>query len=198
MWSDGNKIYCSEYYLDNSILDWKKENFLTDKAKYGAIWKDPEGDIYANDQYINVKLNPETDTWEADHKLYSSFLPSCVWTDGEKLYYSDHSDKGKVFNKQKKDWDYKKWNITIHEGDDIWTDGENTYYSHHPDQYVLNKNTGQWEKKTWNGEIKIISGRYIWTDGEDIYYSWTDHKVDSNENYILNKDYQKVGHIKNT
>jgi len=188
VWSDGNKIYCSEYYLDNSILDWKKENFLTDKAKYGAIWKDPEGDIYSNDQYINVKLNPETDTWEADHKLYSSFLPSCVWTDGEKVYYSDHSAQGKVFNKQKKSWDYKKWNITIHEGDDIWTDGENTYYSHHPDQYVLNKNTGQWEKKTWNGEIKIISGRYIWTDGKDIYYSWTDHTVDSNENYILNKE----------
>lgn len=57
-------------------------------------------------------------------------------------------------------------------GSCIWTDGENTYCSYSDsEQYVLDKTTGTWSRKTWNNLPANFDTRYIWTDGENIYFS---------------------------
>lgn len=69
-------------------------------------------------------------------------------------------------------WTFKSWSgIYSFSGHGIWTDGDNIFYSggSSSTQYLLNKSTGAWSTKTWNGLNP--DGRYIWTDGNNIYYS---------------------------
>ena len=66
----------------------------------------------------------------------------------------------------------KTWNKNINRGDDIWTYNGNKYYSDGKTaQYVLNKETGEWEDKTWNGITENFQGTRIWTDGLNIYHT---------------------------
>lgn len=82
-----------------------------------------------------------------------------------------------------KDFTAKTWTgLTEFEGKYVWSDGTNTYYSDLHTQYVLNKETSEWETTTWyldNGSTFYFSGDNIWTDGDDIYYDTV--------SYILNK-----------
>ncbi len=70
--------------------------------------------------------------------------------------------------------------VTGLSGINIWTDGDNIYYSYSSNQYVLDKNTSTWTKKTWTG-LTRFDRPYIWTDGNNIYYSY------SSNQYVLDK-----------
>lgn len=82
----------------------------------------------------------------------------------------------------------KEWNISDFDGSYVWSDGNNIYYSdsssHYlPDpltqrNYILNKETGNWDEKVWNGlNVAFLFGDYFWTDGEEVYYSDTSQCV---------------------
>ena len=65
----------------------------------------------------------------------------------------------------------KTWNKNIMSGTYIWTYNGNKYYSNRTNsQYVLNKETGEWEDKTWNGFTNLL-GTHIWTDGLNVYHT---------------------------
>lgn len=62
-------------------------------------------------------------------------------------------------------------------GDNVWSDGTNIYLSNSWDygtsqEYVLDKLTSTWSKKTWNGDVPSIKGSAIWSDGNNIYYDY--------------------------
>ncbi len=82
-------------------------------------------------------------------------------------------------------WLSKNWYKIISEnypllGFFIWTDGNNIYLSNYSSQYILNKNTSNWDIKVWNG-LTSFYGVYIWTYDNNIYYS------EGSSQYILNK-----------
>lgn len=72
----------------------------------------------------------------------------------------------------------QNWNIDNFNGCNIWSEGSNTYYSAQTEQYILNKDTLNWEIKTWNG-LNDFSGYNIWSDGTNTYYSY------NNNHYVL-------------
>lgn len=94
-----------------------------------------------------------------------------IWTDGENTYCGFDA----VWDKSTKRWKTKQWNGLTGSLTPIgiWTDGENIYYSWLTKQYILNKETDTWVKKTW-GNIPTTNfyGNAIWTDGTDIYHCW--------------------------
>lgn len=67
-------------------------------------------------------------------------------------------------------WSSKSWDGYNLSGDQMWTDGDNIYYSRYTDQYVLDRSTGKWTRKTWSGLTSFL-GDGIWTDGDNICYS---------------------------
>ena len=78
----------------------------------------------------------------------------------------------------------KTWNgFNYVSGRKIWTDGENIYYSSGNVQYILDKATSTWNKKTWNGLNTVSWGPKVWTDGENTYYSYG-----CNQQYVLDKE----------
>ena len=62
----------------------------------------------------------------------------------------------------------------------IWSDGNNIYYSFKEQQYILNKNIGNWSPKSWN--VSDLNGGFIWHYGENTYYS------NDETQYVLNKE----------
>lgn len=81
------------------------------------------------------------------------------------------------------DWVAKSWNHNV-TGAGVWHEGNNVYYSIGSDEFVLNKNTGEWDNKIWTGLPSDFYGIYTWTDGDNIYYS----NIDDPVRYILNKN----------
>ena len=86
----------------------------------------------------------------------------------------------------KKDWSGLSGARFNLDASSIWTDGNNTYYSFDTDQYVLNKETNAWERKSWNGYWEIY-GNDIWTDGVNTYFSYNP-QTNLNRQYVLNKE----------
>jgi hypothetical protein len=78
------------------------------------------------------------------------------------------------------EWEGVSFNYNF-SGRYIWTDGKNTYYSDSArgDQYIFNRSTLTWTRKTWNG-LTSFGGENVWTDGENIYYS------SGSSQYVLN------------
>lgn len=71
------------------------------------------------------------------------------------------------------------WTTEDIEARNVWTDGVDMYYSYGYDHYVLNRETVQWEKKTW--PISKFYGCNVWTDGVNLYMYSTDeghYKID--------------------
>ncbi len=62
----------------------------------------------------------------------------------------------------------------------IWTDGTEIYFSYAYDHYVLNREKGTWENKTWN--IPKFYAGSIWSNGENIYHTNNEYGY-----HILNK-----------
>ncbi len=62
-----------------------------------------------------------------------------------------------------------------------WSDGVNTYQSAGTDQYVWNKKTHTWTRKTWTGLSNFVASN-IWRNGEDFYHS------NNSQNWKLKKD----------
>lgn len=76
-------------------------------------------------------------------------------------------------------WEVKTWNTySDFTYGHIWTDGENVYCSNDGNgrydvivnQYVLNKDTGDWEPKTWNWDVEnVLFSGAAWSYGGNIY-----------------------------
>ena len=167
------------------------------------------GNIYTSSGSNNYVWDPDADEWISKtwEGISVNISGNDVWSDGEKLYYS-HGSSQYIFNAPttfpKSDfgltgvnlsvgvrstydnvWADKVWSgitdLRSFNGIYIWTDGTDTYYSNGSTHYVLNKSTGVWETKTWNG-LRYFNGFDIWTDGENVYYSL------SNDQYVLDKE----------
>lgn len=105
---------------------------------------------------------------------------SDVWFDGENVCYSPNQLNHYNLNGD-------TWVKAEYGGDNaslLWTDGTNIYKSFYNTDYVLNKETGTWEEKTWNG-FNTFTGDDVWTDGENIYCS---NNGDGTQWYVLNKE----------
>ena len=86
----------------------------------------------------------------------------------------------------------KTWNISELVGSAIWSYENNIYFAHlnlsiepySVEHYILNKETGNWDVKSWNIEnLSFNSGQTVWTDGEEIYIS-----SGQDCQYVLNKE----------
>ena len=94
--------------------------------------------------------------------------PGIVKPDGDTITI----DNNGTINTNFEGWTPKSWNISPFYGYYIWTDGTDIYDSegNSNKQFVLNRTTGNWDVKTWNG-ISNIDGIDTWTDGVNMYYS---------------------------
>lgn len=72
------------------------------------------------------------------------------------------------------DYGFFPFNISgipaVFSGNYIWTDSDDYYCSMGRKQYVLDKSTLTWIKKTWTS-LTSFYGSDIWTDGDNTYYS---------------------------
>ena len=104
--------------------------------------------------------------------------PKKIFSDGENYYYSSAENQFKL-DKETLVWEEVAFTIPFSFiGQQVWTDGEKTYVP----SYVFNKNLGNWEKFSWNGDFHAAAEPYVWTDGENIYYS------NGTMQYKLNKE----------
>ena len=104
-----------------------------------------------------------------------------IWSDGE--YACHQEDYFNLYVCKGDTWEKGPY----HNADNaslIWTDGTNIYQSYYNADYVLNKETGEWDKKTWNGFSAFV-GDNVWTDGTNIYCS---ANTDASKWYVLNKE----------
>jgi len=142
------------------------------------IWTDGENIYYSynNNHYV---LDKTTSTWAVKTwNGLTSFKGDKVWTDGDNVYINKYKlDKSTNTWNLKSDWMYV-------DADYIWLYKGIVYYSSYSNQYFLNKETDNWEPKTWTG-LNNINGNNIWTDGENCYYTLVGPK---NKDYILEDD----------
>lgn len=92
----------------------------------------------------------ETPRYNFNSHARISFIPEHTWKDCK--WYTSRQICGKF----------------------VWTDGKDVYYNDNSafSSLVLNKKTGVWEKKIWQGiSDSYLSGQYIFTYEGEIYYS---------------------------
>ena len=190
------------YKLDKTTNTWEQitwNGMTPSEGQYA--WTDGIDTYYSEDsgQYI---LNKATNTWTRKNWIfpseysadYSNINGNEIWIDGTDIYYSRgegvYSSPCYTFklNKATDTWSRvdMDWTGVGIFGADAWTDGTNTYFSgsdgyNNDCQYVFNKTTHKWDKKTWNGYSYIV-GSDVWTDGDNIYYSH------GSAQYVLNKN----------
>lgn len=196
IWTDGDNTYYSQgsrqYVFNKRTGEWVTKtwngctNFSGDN-----VWTDGENIRLSQGTDSQYILDKETSTWVKQNWNGDDAYGYNIWTDGENIYNSCYSIHF-VLDKDTGWWIRKKWNNDYNfyfEGAHIWTDGENTYYSWHGynsyEEYedrdmILDKTTGEWITKTWNGLSKI-DPRKIWHYGENTYYS------DKALQYVLDK-----------
>ena len=185
VWTDGENIYYSkdtsnQYVLNRATSTWEPKTWNGNTPKGSFVWTDGEN-IYHN-QYV---LNKSTSTWEA--KTWNGLQRPegiYVWTDGENIYYSKDNSNQYVLDKATDTWQSKAWKTLdgseifsiFPKANKIWSDGENVYHSY---SHVLNKETGNWEYKSWS--LSSFDSAQIWTDGKNTYYN----NSGSNQSYVL-------------
>jgi len=190
------------YKLDKTTNTWEQITWNGMTPSDGQYaWTDGIDTYYSEDggQYI---LNKATNTWTRKNWIfpseysenYSYIDGNEIWIDGTDIYYSrgqgSYSSPCYTFklNKATDTWNRvdMDWAGVGIFGFGAWTDGTNTYFSgsdgyNNDCQYVFNKTTRKWDKKTWNGYSYIVGGD-VWTDGDNIYYSH------GSAQYVLNKN----------
>lgn len=169
-------IDLSSYQINNDVIfiaeilrdNWAVTSFNgLDSFTGNQIWSDGENTYYSksSDQFI---LNSETKTWiPIQWSGLTNFNGKNVWTDGSDYYYSYNENQYQL-KKGTQTWVSIAWNgLTKISGENIWSDGNNYYYNN----YVLDKTTKTWTKKTFNGFESFSAGKNVWSDGTNIYYS---------------------------
>ena len=90
---------------------------------------------------------------------------------------------------EKVDFSPMVWNgLTDFDGNSVWTDGQDYYYSWGANQYILNKQTKEWEECEWN--IQVLYGDSVWQFKGNVYYSRFD------EQYKLNRQTKEWEEVK--
>jgi len=205
VWFDGDDIYYSDKdnyqwqlkYNRNSDT-WEKINWKNSRACNGVcVWSDGDNTYYSNGDTQWILSKTQQYTWNDISPWYCQGSPleyrrfdtngssrDYTWTDGSNIYYTYSYGSNQchyMWDDTTLTWTQKTIPFSGFVGYDVWTDEDNIYYSMvNNKHYVLNKATGSWSVKTWNG-LTSFYGRYIWTDGDNIYYS---HE---GENYVLDK-----------
>lgn len=195
IWTDGTNIYNSKtntYILDVSTHTWSQKywsNWSTISLNGRYMWNDGTNFYYSqclnNSNYSHKVLdrttNPETwnnITWKDKSSNDVWYLNGRhIWHDYDGNTFMtgnimSYGNVKKVLLKGDTTWD----NATItgapnyFEGYNVWTDGTYIYQSDGSSHYVLDRTSGNWISKTWQG-LTSFSGEYIWHDGDHIYYT---------------------------
>jgi len=201
IWKGNKKIYPTSF-----IGGWfpKPFNNFDDFVNGYYFWTDGINTYYSrtNDQYIfdpSAFTLHEQHPWnfeEVDEDTGEIYIEEGyprfgwqIWRDGNEIHYGSNYILNKatstfeLFEYNQGDEDYWGW---FYNGSGIWTDGTNLYSSQYDSynrinhQWVLDRSSSTWYKKTWNGYDKV-SGSMIWSDGNNYYYS------ESTKQYVLDK-----------
>ena len=137
--------------------------------------------IYSGNERFNIQssniknVTPCGDTWyELEDEFHYEDYKS-IWHVDDTYYSSSGAATGYVFNFNTHEWNVINFNIGIY-GEHVWYHNNDICYDFGTQHYIFNRNTNQWEGRTW-GTNKAIYGDCVWTDGIDYYYSDTNHSV---------------------
>lgn len=181
IWSDGENIYYTDnfetYILDKQTSTWSIHTFANDSEATPPnghyIWNF-NGETYFQGSAKFDKINNK---WiKIDMGLDDALDPDDIWSDGENIY-CNVMFKYYILNQGTMTWLETKINLPdgllVIQGRYVWTDGEYIYYSDLDNkQYVLNKETNNWETMSWDG-IDNLMANFIWSDGTNIYYGFS-------------------------
>lgn len=177
IWSDGENVYYTDnfetYILDKQTSTWSIHTFANDSeitlTNGHYIWSF-NGETYFQGSAKFDKINNK---WIKIDMGLDALDPDDIWSDGENIYCS-YLFQYYILNQETMTWSETNINLPngllAIQGRYVWTDGEYIYYSDsNNNQYVLNKETNNWETISWDGIDNLVAIN-IWSDGTNIYY----------------------------